>query len=454
MLPNIFAARVNLAIVFLGAAAIIFGIKLTPHLLPPQFYFSFSKLIGGGSEPFMVDPPAVAAEKLCTILDRNSISRDVFARTINCNEDAVASRDKEAHVQLSLGDVDRVYTIAIRTDPTLRAMLETAGRNVSVAPLSEQTLDEILKRSATVQRAFEEISDYYAAELGMRAREAVLPTVLTLYAQLQKDPKRVEPVDGGGEAVPQAPAISDLQRANIKTAHRTYLDSLKRRQSFLVATPLTKTALDGILKGHSATDDLAAKIADFYQSSVQSEIRKNVQATFEAQGLNVADATAEKQRVLGEILRESYVNYIISIVVRLLPVMVFGLILGFAFGKRELMSIATAGALSAFLLSWPLMLLWDRLVQSSWADKKPTFLTFYVLYIISYYFTARAAGVVGARFRGATTGASGAVPGDEPGEVASLTWREVVANIAGAAIINAMLYVWNAVIPFVAIGSR
>jgi hypothetical protein len=98
-------------------------------------------------------------------------------------------------------------------------------------------------------------------------------------------------------------------------------------------------------------------------------------------------------------------------------------------------------------LCWPLILMWDRLVQSHWVDKKNIFLVFYTLYVLSFYLAARASDVVGIYLRGPVGGLLPAAAAQKVDTGLQVTWREVATNVAGAVVINAAVYVWNVMIP-------
>jgi hypothetical protein len=126
-----------------------------------------------------------------------------------------------------------------------------------------------------------------------------------------------------------------------------------------------------------------------------------------------------------------------------------GLILGFYFGRGELFSASFAGALAAFLLTWPIMLMWDRVVQSMWHDKKLIFLAFYAVYIISFFLTARVGALIGVRMReGAPERLTSAID-RETGTVAykGASWGELAGNIFVGLLANGAVAAWNVVIP-------
>jgi hypothetical protein len=182
-------------------------------------------------------------------------------------------------------------------------------------------------------------------------------------------------------------------------------------------------------------------------------MRTELRGAFAASGIQVADENQEKQLILREIAQFSYLDYIISILVRLAPVLLFGLVVGAVSGKGEATSAAVAAALAALLLCWPLILMWERLVEHAWANRRELFLVFYAIYIASFFVTARAGAVAGAglrqRFGFPADRADPAVS-----EAIAITWRDVALNVVGAIVLNAGLYAWNAVIPLSSAGSN
>jgi hypothetical protein len=55
------------------------------------------------------------------------------------------------------------------------------------------------------------------------------------------------------------------------------------------------------------------------------------------------------------------------------------------------MTVTAAGFLTAFLLAWPYILLWDVLIDTSLRDYRLVFLIAYALYFVSFAYVARSA---------------------------------------------------------------
>src|SRR5262249_13529621 len=129
--------RGNFLVAFIAAALIIFLIKITPLLLPAKFYFSFAKLVGYNSEPFIVDPPGVTGEKLCALFKKYDIQDEGFGH-VDCNLN-YEEKGRSAHAgEFTLQDKDKVYTLALQSDPQIRADL-AAAIQANAATLPSET---------------------------------------------------------------------------------------------------------------------------------------------------------------------------------------------------------------------------------------------------------------------------------------------------------------------------
>src|SRR5438270_10511522 len=113
MIDRILQFKVNFVLLFGGALAIILLIKTTTLLLPAKYYFNFTKLVGGDSEPLLVDPPSVTGAKLCEVMARFAIPAGTFTRPVSCTANHENS--------LSAAQIDQLYSIALRSDQAVRA---------------------------------------------------------------------------------------------------------------------------------------------------------------------------------------------------------------------------------------------------------------------------------------------------------------------------------------------
>lgn len=416
--------RVNLLIVFVGAPLIILLIKSASLLLPPKYYFSFSKLVAGSSEPFIVDPPGITAKKLCEVLARQAIPASAFHGQIRtCN------RDYER--PLSSQEMDQVYSIALKSDEEIRKALQDQAAKAPIRVLTDERVKELVAKESSVGDAIEAIVEYYENEIG-RLREAYDDDkVVALYKSLA--PEDTTDVPPGGEA--KQPLAGDLV-ARVVKAHESLRGELASINFAQKIAPLRKSTVDELLSKLDGPSGIGFRISNYYSLQLDEAVRTTLTSGFARSNL-----VTNNKVVFDEINKFSWTNYLLSVLVRLTPVFLFGLACGMILGREEVLSAALAGGMAAFLLSWPLMLMWERLVQSSWADKKWLFFGFYAAYIVSFFLTARCAAIIGARLRENLPSIRGKFA------TGGVTWRDVAINTVGAIAINAAVYAWNVYLP-------
>lgn len=448
------AFRGNFLIAFAGAALIIFLIKITPHILPAKYYFSFSKIMASDSEPFIVDPPGITGKKLCAILDKYAIQKEKFQSHIDCGQDYEPESISSTVTRLSVEDKDRIYTLAFQRDPHFRQLLKTAISSKEFAPLSDSDVNAIAAGAGTVTRAFEDIFDSYQSKLNETVEEAISKELNAVFIDKSSQADGETVRENRGEASSQElaisvmPRLSDEQLAKIVIAHRSAATRLSAEALRNGVTPINKSAVDKAIKESQGWFDVADNMLDYYKKSLSENVgHKTFLSEFERQGLVINSEEEQRRLVLLEITKFSWANYVISILIRLAPVIIFGVLAGFLFGQREILAVGIAGALAAFLLSWPLMLLWERLVQSSWQDKKSIFLIFYAVYVLSFFVTARTGALLGAKLR------QQLYPEEVTSSVVQIHWNGIMSSLMATVVLNVGLYIWNIIIPLQAFAS-
>jgi hypothetical protein len=439
MLAKLVRLRVNFVIVFVGASLIILLIKLTSILLPPKYYFNFSKLVAGGSEPFIVDPPGVTGSKLCEVMTRYAIPENLFNRPIPCGEDYELNR-------ISREEIDNIYTTALKSDQAIRNAFREVARQVPLHQLSDAEVKRIASKSETVGRAFDDIYNYYANQLGALANTGPSSTIEALYNG--SDRANAPVYDYQPDDRPDAPAHQGLSEditTRLVQAHQSLRPQLTSAVLVQRIRPIRKSSIDEIVRRAQAGGGVGWRVASYYSKELVTGLRDSMSSEFSRYGVASGFET-DRQLIFAEINNFSSRNYMLSILLRLTPVFLFGFLVAIAVGRAELFSIALAGGLAAFLLSWPLILMWDRLVQSNWADQKGLFFAFYAVYIVSFFLTARSAAVLATWLQQTTpnlaTQSMQAMEAQTP-----VTWREVAVNVVAAIILNGIVYVWNVWIP-------
>ena len=428
--------KMSVWIVFGGALLVLLMVKATSVLLPAKYYFNFSTLIGGRGDLLLVDPPSISYGKLCDILNKHGIEPEkTFRQSFSCAGGGSGG---------TLDDIDRIYTIALRSDPTVRAAFADAIQRAGLQHLSDQELADLAAGAPSSAALFDAIFDRYRTQITELAPRDVV-------SELYKSPPADAAADGADAETPD-PAnrrvITPDERSKIVQAYNNVRDELTVSVLAQNLRPMRKSALDRIVdpKGDDIGGDIPYRITNFYVGGVLDGVKEVMTRRFAALGLP-AGKDYQLRVVFDEINKFYWKDYIISILLRLTPVFLFGLVAGAALGRGELFSIALAAGLAAFLLSWPLMLLWERLVRVEWADKRNLYLVLHASYIISFFVTARSAALLGTWLRehAVFAGDAWSLP-QGPGGL-RVTWRQVATNVGAAAVLNIALYTWNLYVP-------
>jgi hypothetical protein len=420
---------------FLGAAVIILLIKVTPLLLPAKYYFDFSKLVGGDSEPFIVDPPGVTGTMLCELITKHGVPKESFRKRIVCNEDF-----ERGGPPFTAEEINEIYGIALRADDRIRKAFVDAARSNAFKPLSDAEVRRLVSKQSNTASAFDELFKSYALTLSEVAQAGPSEIIDQLFAKL------IGPPDYTAEPQPEpSAAISSANVERLVQANRSFVADLNIAAYVTGILPIKKTMIDEIIDHLRERGMLKPSIEDYYTEQMKSALHKKMSARFESFGV-VTDMGVIQREVFNDINKFSGIDYIVAILVRLTPVFLFGIVAGAMVGRGELLSISLAGGLAAFLLSWPLILMWDRLVQSNWADKKPIFFSFYAAYILSFFLLARAAAVLGTWLR------EQRIVGMPSAGVTRMRWSYVTMNLMVALAINGLVYAWNVYLPLGGIG--
>lgn len=448
-LQEINAFRGNFLIAFAGAALIIFAIKVTPLLLPAKYYFSFSTLMGDGTEPFIVDTPAVTGQKLCAVLEKYDIASERFDQ-VNCSLKFAKDESAMGRVNFTTEERDKIYTLALQGDPQLRSDIAAALQPAGSTLLTDADVASLLTTTGSVNRALDDLIRGYKSKLDSLVDEAIEGKVGEWLASARPggDAESEDGAAGEPHTTPVRAGLSDATRAKVIEAQQKAAARLGQAQMATALPPITKSAVDSIIEGSYGWSSVDYGLRDYYKNALaKGYVGKMLAEEFKAAGLDAKTEAEQRQLLFSEINKFSWFDYVVSILVRLAPVVIVGVALGLLFGQGELFSVAVAGALAAFLLTWPLMLMWDRLVTSGWHEKKTTFLIFYVAYIAVFFITARTSAMIGAKLEGTgagllARGTAAAAPPRQP-----LSWRTIVMNIIATAAANIAVYIGNVIIP-------
>ncbi|KUO63158.1 MAG: hypothetical protein APF80_14025 [Alphaproteobacteria bacterium BRH_c36] len=449
MLQFLFGFRANVFIAFAGAFTILVLIKLT-SLLPGKYYFSFSKLYAGASEPFIVDPPSVTASRLCELMSKHNLSPEDIGRSVNCAAKLADGTTLYPHgaAIFKKEEVDRIYSIALALDSQVRSALVASGNRTVLVPLSDAEFERILSTAKSVSGIYRQLLQAYESQIGDHFETAISNSVESAFANVEAIEDTTAPTDFNA-AAPVLKGLTPEEVAAARQAHAAFIAKVGSENLGSLAEPLTKSTIDRIIDEAYVTADISHGVTSHYTSSIKTSTGELLRDHFEQAGVKPVKEQEAKQLIFSELVQDGLANYIVATLLRLLPVLVFGIALGFVFGRQELFSTSFAGALAAFLLTWPIMLMWDRVVQSSWHEQKETFLLFYAVYIVSFFLTARLGALIGIRMsEGAPERVRGiAEGGDKIAALKGTSWAELIGNIVITIAANGVVAAWNVIIP-------
>jgi len=447
MWHNILSVRVNLALVLVGAFSVMLLIKLTA-LLPAQYYFSFSKLVAGDRGPFLVDPPSISGAKLCELMRKNRISADDLASAqIDCKLGRLSSQGGTVAPPFSPEAIDAIYNSVLTYAPALQERTRQLASEFKIQPMPREELDKLLAEAQSVDAAVKAMLQHYRYQVTQGVGQPLRQNVDYVLAAVP------EPQYTG--SVPEElslPPLSEDDLSRLRAAHDVFIQKISVSAAVTAGDPVRKSQLDTFVETAYGKYGLASKITSHYTEPIETRMEDTLKSEVAAQGLSLRSSEALEQVVFQELSVAGLRDYAAAVLIRLAAVLLFGIVAGIAFGRHELLSISIAAALAAFLLSWPLMLMWENLVDPRWNDQRPLFLVFYGIYILSFFFTARFGAVIGAIIRRGlmrrpeplvATGSGGAMTN-------IVTFRDFVVNLSASVLINVAVYATNVVIPLTA----
>ncbi len=426
--------RPRASIVIGGAVLILALIKLT-SLLPERYYFRFSTLVSSEDGAFIVDPPGVTEAKMCEIVRRNQASDPKFAvESWRCP----ASTNARTRVAYGPAHTDEIYRVVLKNDETLRGVFERIVSSYSPQLVVQDELDKALAQTTDLASASDAVGRLLSKLPDDFGEPELSNTFNSIFGAL--------PVDGPeerGSGSPDAAALSDKGRSAMHAAVDATNVAIKDHQVRIKIAAMTKKQLDNIVASAYSRDDVARGVANYYLSQVSDAYLVQLRNSLKAQGV---DPERDKSAVDFQLRLAGLQNYVVSVAVRLAPVLMFGFLAGMLFGVKEIGSIALAGAVAAFLLVWPVITLWDRVVSYGWQDKRPIFIGLYVIYVVSFFFVAKFAAGGGAMLHRYLPGSAKTASSDAGANDGVLV-VSVVRDLLVGLIVSMLFYVGNALAP-------
>ena len=439
----------NFWIVVVGAFALIGLIKLT-SLLPSRYYFSFSKLMVGNNDPFLVDTPSVTGRKLCEFMKKQRISQEyVGSVAVNCALD-VAGRQvgKMAFGEesaLTAAQMGIVYDVASKNDEKVRAIVSSAVRRLELAPMSDDDIRAMAINAETPHEAFTKVLSGYEDQVYKQVGNAIAEYYGALLEGKIEESKEEETEKRAQREKLEATALSSSEINAIVGAHGAFAKDPGLRNIRLAR--IEKGAIDESLAKvtRAEADNVAVEIAKLYTDPLERAMQTALQRAFLAHGVDVKTRSQARLALLKEITADGLVDYLIAIGFRVLPVIAFGLVLGAAFGREQIGSIGFGAAFAAFLLCWPLLFSWERLVSYQWQGHRLAFTSFYLVYIFSFLMLARMSALLAVAVTQSMRRRAA-----EGGGAARISLAELAFNIGLGMAVNGLVYASAALLPSLA----
>jgi hypothetical protein len=394
--------RLNLVVLVLFPILTLGAIKLTNLILPAKYYFSLSKLAKGADEPFIVDPPSVTESKFCDLLKKYDVqSSDVNLPYIDCDNLQSGSEPAVTAYAPTSDERDEIFRIAFQNDQRAISYLRADLMALPRQPIAPDRLDTILNSSRSVMAAFNALAYEYSnpyrsipyndqAQLVALSDNAFQPILRP--AANAANPS-FDQNQSGGQNTPQ---LSPQDIARIRQAHQNFVSDYLDKG---VPSPIRNIAvrdIENILKSAYASSDIPRNFSQFYAEQAGDSVAALMKGKFVEANLNIANTEEVRKEILSDVSQTGIFNYTVSALARVAPIFLIAILFGIYFGRRDVLSIAAASALLAFLLVWPIILLWDTVVQSQWASYREFFLGIYLLYVIAFFAVAQCGALIGA----------------------------------------------------------
>jgi hypothetical protein len=447
--------RVNLIILILGPILILGAVKFLNGVLPKRFYFSLSSLAKGSDEPFIIDTPTVNGQRLCELLKKYGVASDdvgkyIDQRTNKCSEVYAAARGKSPGKQVSKDLKDKIYRAAFASDREAAKLLQADVNAIIRTGLSDGELQRIFDEATSVSDAYTKIVAFYTAQFSSLNDEQTQLTqfLKQKYGNLipQADAQDGAPrqtSEGGEDA--ETPKLSADQIDLIKSAHAEFLANFLKADYLASRKGVDASDIDQIISDFSGFGDLTWDMRKFYTDELSTDIDDALRAAFQKHSLLILSNDTVRTAILTDVYRSNLSDYVIAGLLRIFPVFAVAAMLGIYFGRTEVLSISLAGGLTALSLVWPIVLLWDTVVQGKWHDYKPMFLSIYAVYVLTFFVTARAGALAGSAM--ASRLGIWQKPAVDGEKTEPVYLAELAVNLIASVIFSVLVMALNLIVP-------
>jgi len=101
------------------------------------------------------------------------------------------------------------------------------------------------------------------------------------------------------------------------------------------------------------------------------------------------DHDTQQLAITEQIIAAGQFNFWVALLLKMAPPFLVGYFLFFAWKEDAMLAVPTGAALTAFLMCWPVVLLWEQAVYGAWDKQRYLFIVLYLTYILLYYHLAR-----------------------------------------------------------------
>lgn len=382
------------AVVFVGLALLV-SIRFSSYILPSQYYFSISSVFKSDESLMLVEHPGVTGKRFCEIVRKYKVTvADLNIQQFDCSIDRAPEENNIRQYKLKANHYDKVYDTWIDAREKIATKIETSidRRALAIEIFEQLSMVEVHEREkimfagSFIELLESAIFDATKSTIG----EHIIPHFQQLFDEIAAEYS--EPADTGN------------QLGNVTIVSDEQFERLRLRLAAEVSTKIASTlALNqpidiGFTKMQKSVEsathywEVETAIVKAYIEELVGSYRDVVDQLLASENLRAANVKKALDAVQTEFILENLPTYIISAVIRFFIVLLTVFIVAFAtFQRFEIQNYAFGAAFAALLLTWPVISLWDWVVREEWQALKLMFLAIYLLYMIAFYFTGKAA---------------------------------------------------------------
>jgi hypothetical protein len=365
------SVRVDLIVVFAAALLTIFVVKLT-SLLPASLYFNFSSTFSDDLGAFLVPRPALEAQAQCELAQARGFSFKPCPGTYGSRE------------PMDAAEREKVVQAVIESQVTF---LEGPSLFSGYREQENGTVERI----ASALEWRDDLTDFRDTRPGVIADNLFRPMLEDVHF-------RIDP-DGGyedgliyTEGAGTDEEVRTATATRLAEAERRALDDMVAGGGF-PALKLGPQQVAEITQQNPVRDEAVSAVGNVLRERFSAAFLPLYTARLVEAGVNV-DAIASEFR--SSVVAQTGWQYAFALLIRLMVPVVAGVLLALLLGAQSRISIATGGAFAAFLLAWPVALLWDGIVAPRYLDLRLLFLCFYFAYVLSFFTLAWLGATLGA----------------------------------------------------------